>query len=229
MASKRRNLDLLVGFIDYEDGEPDTILSFAIFEDGEYSESLILMRSTFDRFLTDDEQGTQISYGDMLGDSLSPAMLQEASINEEGLELSCESHRFTLNLSSLKTEDIDVIEKQLKKLNFDNRFILHINGSEVQADTDEHTVVVFCWYQPEEWTKLKQNAADAETLDDTYKDWKKNTNNAIHEIRAAGRQVQKINVKIDDLEAWCKAEGRDNDSAARTLYAIAIAEQRNSK
>jgi hypothetical protein len=229
MASNRKNIDLMVGFIDYEDNDTDTILSFAIFEDGEYSESLILMQSTFDRLLTDDEQGTQISYGDILGDSLNPAMLQEASINDAVLELSCESHHFTLDLSKLKTEDLDVIERQLQTLNFDNRFTLRINGSEVQADTMEHTVVALCWYQPEEWTKLKQNAADAEILDDTYKDWKKNANDTIRLIREAGRQVQKINIKIDDLEAWCKAEDKDNNSAARTLYAIAIAEQRNNK
>ena len=229
MVSKRRNLDLLVGFIDYEDDETDTGLSFAIYEDGEYSDSLMLARSTYDQLLTDDEQGTRISYEDVLDDSLNPVLLQEASINDAVLELSCESHRFTLNLSKLEADDLEIIEKQLQRLNFDNRFVLRINGNEQQADTAEHMVVALCWYQPEEWKKLKQDAVDSETLDDTYKDWKKNANNIIRLLREAGRQVQKINVKIEDLEAWCKAVDRDNNSAARSHYAVAKAKQRKGR
>jgi len=229
MVSKRRNLDLLVGFIDYEDDETDTGLSFAIYEDGEYHDSLMLARSTYDQLLPDDPQGTRISYGDVLDDSLNPVFLQNANINDAVLELSCESHHFTLNLSKLEADDFEIIEKQLQKLNFDNRFMLRINGNELQADTADHMIVALCWYQPEEWKKLKQSATDAETLDDTYKDWKKNANDMIRLIRTAGRQVQKINLKIEDLEAWCKAESRDNNSAARSHYATAKALQRRGR
>jgi hypothetical protein len=223
------NLDLLVGFIDFDNDDTDTGLSFAIYEDGDYTESLMLARSTFDQLLSDDEQGTRIHYGDVLDDSFSPVLLQEACLSGKVLELTCESHHFTLDLSKIETDDIGIIEKQLKKFNFDNRFILRINGKKQQPDTTDHMVVAFCWYQPEEWEKLKQSAADAEKLDDTYKEWKKNANDMIRFVRTAGRNVQKINIKIEALEAWCKTEGRENNSAARSHYATAMARQRNSK
>lgn len=233
MAPTRRNLDLLVGFIDFEDDDTDTGLSFAIYEDGEYTESLMLARSTFDQLLSDDEQGTRINYGDVLDDvlddSISLVLLQEARLTDHVLELTCESHRFALDLSKLETDDIEIIEKQLKKLNFDNRFILRISGEQQQTDTTDTMVVAFCWYQPDEWEKLKQGAADAEKLDDTYKEWKKNANDMIRFVRAAGRNVQKINIKMEALDDWCKAEGRENNSAARSHYATAMATQRNSK
>jgi hypothetical protein len=94
---------------------------------------------------------------------------------------------------------------------------------------EDNTVVAFCWYQPEEWEKLKQTAADAEKLDDTYQDWKQNANDMIRFVRAAGRQVQKINITVEALNAWCQARGRENNSAARSHYATAMAKQRNSQ
>lgn len=229
MASTHANLELLVGFIDFDDDETDTGLSFAIYEDGEYTKSLMLARSTFDQLLSDEEQGTRISYGDVLDDSFHPVLLQEASLSGDVLELTCESHHFTLNLSKLDADDIEIIEKQLKSLNFDNRFTLRINGKKQQSETTDNIVVAFCWYQPDEWEKLKQTAADAEKLDDTYKEWKKNANDMIRVVRATGRSVQKINIKTEALNAWCKAEGRENNSAARSHYATAMAKQRNSK
>jgi hypothetical protein len=128
-------------------------------------------------------------------------MLEEASLTDHLLELTSESHHFTLDLSKLETDDIGIIEKQLKKLNFDNRFILRINGEKQQSNTTNDMVVAFCWYQPEEWEKLKQSAGDAEKLDDTYKEWKKNANDMIRVVRAAGRNVQKIDIKMEALEA----------------------------
>ena len=229
MASTHTNLELLVGFIDFDDDDTDTGLSFAIYEDGEYTESLMLARSTFDRLLSDEEQGARIHYGDVLDDSVRPVLLQEASLSGDVLELTCESHHFTLNLPKLGANDIEIIKKQLKKLNFDNRFTLSINGKKQQSEPTDSMVVAFCWYQPDEWEKLKQTAADTEKLDDTYKEWKKNANDMIRFVRAAGRSVQKINIKTEALNAWCKAEGRENNSAARSHYASAMAKQRNSK
>jgi hypothetical protein len=55
-ASTHTELDLLVDFIDFDDDDTDTSVSFAIFEDEDYTESLMLARSTFDRLLSDEEQ-----------------------------------------------------------------------------------------------------------------------------------------------------------------------------
>lgn len=128
MESNLINLDLLVGFIDYDDDDTDTGLSFAIYEDGDYTDSLMLARSRFDQLLSDAEQGTRISYADIIDDSIDRIFLQQACMKGSELQLTCQSHRFTLDLSKLDADDIDIIQKQLKKLNFDNRFVFHIEG-----------------------------------------------------------------------------------------------------
>lgn len=130
MHTKRHNIDLLVGFIDFDDDEIDTGLSFAIYDDnGDYSGNIMLARSSFDRLLDDAEQGARISYDDVLDDS-SLIFLHEARIRDTLIELSCDTHRFTLDLSKIDSSDIETIKAQLKKLNYDNRFELSIDGEE---------------------------------------------------------------------------------------------------
>ena len=229
MTPNLSNLDLHVGFIDHDDDDTDTGLSFAIYEDGEYHDSLMLARSSFDQFLGDADSGTRISYGDVLDDSIDRIFLQQATLKGSVLELTCQSHRFILDLSKLEPNELDLIPEMLQKLNFDNCFVLHIGDKEHQVDTAKDMVVSLCWYQPEEWEKLKQCAIDTDTLDDTYKDWKKNANEMIQFVRSTGRTVCKINVTVEKLNAWCLAEGMENNSAGRSRYAAEMARKRNSK
>lgn len=199
MHTERRNLNLQVGFIDFDNDETDIGLSFAIYTDDEYTDSIILARSTFDRLPDDAERGVRLSYGELFDNSNYPVLLREATLTESAIELACETHRFTLDLSKLEPSDVESIKTQLIKLNVDDRFKLSIDGKE----TKQNSTIALCWYQPEEWEKLKQNADDAIDLDDTYKEWKKNANDMIRLIQSAGRKVQKINVNVDELEAWC--------------------------
>lgn len=229
MESNLPNIDLNVGFIDYDDDDTDTGLSFAIYEDGEYYDSLILARSSFDLLSGDAERGTRISYGDVLDDSIECIFLQQANLKGSVLELTCQTHRFVLDLSKLEPNELNIIPEMLQKLNFDNRFVLHINDKEHQADTAKSMVVPFCWYQPLEWEKLKRSAIDTDHLDDSYKDWKKNANEMIQFVRSTGRSVCKINVMVEKLNAWCLAEGMENNSAGRSRYAAAMARKRSSK
>lgn len=229
MTADLTTLDLPVGFIDHEDDDTDTGLSFAIYEDGEYHDSLMLARSSLDQLLDDAERGTRISYGDVLDDSIDRIFLQKAILEGPVLELTCQTHCFTLDLSKLDPNELDIIPEMLQKLNFDNGFVLYINGKEHRADATKGSVVPFCWYKPEEWENLKQSAADADKLDDTYEAWKKNANEMIQFIRSAGRTVCKINVKVEKLNAWCSTEGMENDSVGRSRYAAAMARKRNSK
>ena len=88
--------------------------------------------------------------------------------------------------------------------------------------------VAFCWYQPDEWEKLKATAADKENLDDTYDEWKSNASRAIQDLRDEGQHIQKVSIKIEQLEVWCEEEGVDNISQARTQYAVHLLKNRRS-
>lgn len=94
--------------------------------------------------------------------------------------------------------------------------------------SEEEIVVVFCWYEQSEWEILKHSAADKDIFDDTYEEWKHNANQSISDMRALGRQVQKVKIKRDRLEAWCTEQGVENNAEARTHYAVYEAKRRTS-
>lgn len=93
--------------------------------------------------------------------------------------------------------------------------------------TEEHVNLAFCWYEPDEWLKIKKVAADAEKQDDTYEEWKANANDAIRNIRATGRNVVKIAMKAEEFLAWCKENNHENNSESRSKYAAKKLEERN--
>lgn len=96
----------------------------------------------------------------------------------------------------------------------------------------EQTKVAFCWYERDQWEALKRIAVDADAMDDSFDEWKKNANEAIHDLQInapAGHSVQKVQIKVDKLLAWCEEEGVVNDSQSRTHYAVAVLKQRESK
>ena len=64
--------------------------------------------------------------------------------------------------------------------------------------------VAFCWYQREEWEKLKATAVDKDALDDSYDEWKTNATSAIKDLRNDGQLIQKVKISIDQLDAWCE-------------------------
>ena len=88
--------------------------------------------------------------------------------------------------------------------------------------------VAFCWYQREEWEKLKATAVDKDALDDSYDEWKTNATSAIKDLRNDGQLIQKVKINIDRLEAWCEDNGLENNSAARSRYAGEMLQQRST-
>ena len=83
---------------------------------------------------------------------------------------------------------------------------------------DHEIVIGIAWFQPECWVRLKKIADDRANLDDSYDEWKKNANTAISDIRAAGKIVKRVNVDIDELLHWCKAQNMPVNSSSRAHY-----------
>ena len=96
-----------------------------------------------------------------------------------------------------------------------------INSFKVCGKMDnESTVIIFCWYQPEEWAKLKIAVDDPSSLDDTYDDWRKKAESALFELRSQGHVIRKVALKVEKLLAWCAENHCKPDSEYRTQYAI---------
>lgn len=85
--------------------------------------------------------------------------------------------------------------------------------------SDSNIGFAFCWYEADEWEKLKQTAVDSEILDDSYEEWKSNANSAIKTFKAQGLEITKIAMRMDEFNAWCLENNSENNSEARSSYA----------
>jgi hypothetical protein len=79
-------------------------------------------------------------------------------------------------------------------------------------------VVGIGWYDRAQWTKLKQVAADADVLDDTYEDWLRGAERMEREVARPELTVRRVTVDVDSLLAWCADRQKRLDGAARSEY-----------
>jgi len=111
----------------------------------------------------------------------------------------------------------------------DKQHLHFLSGHRIKTtmSSSDSSVTVLAWYSEEEWPRLKQVAADADALDDTYEDWRQNIQGLIRTLALNDLPYIKYHVSVDELEAWCRVEGRPNDSAARAEYVALKAREEN--
>jgi hypothetical protein len=83
-----------------------------------------------------------------------------------------------------------------------------------------NVVAGIAWYAPDQWAKLKQVAVDAETLDDSYEEWRHQAENLEHQLRGKGIVTRRVPMDIDLLVAWCKSHDKPNDGTSRVEYTL---------
>jgi hypothetical protein len=79
------------------------------------------------------------------------------------------------------------------------------------------------WYDAVQWVKLKQVAQDAASLDDSYEAWLRNAQNLERELQRKGIEIQRVNVNVESLVAWCQARNKPINGAVRSEYAAYLA------
>jgi CHASE3 domain sensor protein len=80
------------------------------------------------------------------------------------------------------------------------------------------------WYTREGWERLRELAVDREQLDDSFDAWERG---AQAELAAMGRAVRKVPIDLEALLAWCRAQDRPLDSAARAEYVTHLLQKRH--
>jgi hypothetical protein len=90
-------------------------------------------------------------------------------------------------------------------------------------------VTVLAWYDRNQWERLKQVAADADQLDDTYEEWLANAKRFRGDLVLRGLQVVKIDIDVDELSTWCATHRMPNTSEARSQFAAEIAAKRDAQ
>ena len=92
---------------------------------------------------------------------------------------------------------------------------------------EQNILYSFAWFQPEEWSRLKEVVDDPSSLDDTYEEWRISAEKSINEIRANGQKIQKVSINVSELLIWCESKGYKPDSKARAQYTALLAQKRN--
>lgn len=84
---------------------------------------------------------------------------------------------------------------------------------------DRNVVTGIAWYRRDQWTRLRELASDADKLEESYDDWLAGAQTTLVQMGVAGVRAQRVDVDLDELVRWCRAEGRALDSAARAAFA----------
>jgi len=90
-------------------------------------------------------------------------------------------------------------------------------------------VVAVAWYRPEQWSRLVEICLDAPALDGSYEGWVRNATQSFDRYTAAGMTLERVDVDVEQLLAWCEAHGRAVDGEARSAYAAHLLKQRLKK
>jgi len=82
-------------------------------------------------------------------------------------------------------------------------------------------VAGIAWFRANQWQLLRSLATDAEDLEETHEEWVKIAERTIEDLARQGVFAQKVDVDVNELQAWCSAQNRPLDSSARAAYAAA--------
>jgi len=80
-------------------------------------------------------------------------------------------------------------------------------------------MMALAWYRPEQWERLRAISADRDRLEESYEQWREVTEQTIEQLQREGVVVERIDVDVEELVAWCQANGLTLDGAARANFA----------
>jgi hypothetical protein len=88
-------------------------------------------------------------------------------------------------------------------------------------------VVTGCaWYRAEQWERLREISADRDKLEQTFGEWVTNAEESLQEMRKAGVYAEKVEIDVEELLAWCRAQDREVNGGARSQYAAEMLRRR---
>jgi hypothetical protein len=82
------------------------------------------------------------------------------------------------------------------------------------------------WFRREQWTRLRAVATDSHVLEESFERWAELAFKKCVELAAAGLEVERVDVDLGELIAWCRDERRPLDAAARAAFAALRLQQR---
>jgi len=83
----------------------------------------------------------------------------------------------------------------------------------------DEVVIAAAWYRPSQWRRLKEISEDAAEMEGSYEEWKAHGVRAINRARTLGRRVEKVDVDVEELLAWCGQMDLPVNGESRARYA----------
>jgi hypothetical protein len=66
--------------------------------------------------------------------------------------------------------------------------------------------------------RLLEVSADRDDLEESHAEWAAHANRVMRQLDRSGTRVRRVIIDLDELIAWCKAEGRPVDGASRADF-----------
>jgi len=84
-------------------------------------------------------------------------------------------------------------------------------------------------YSRDEWSKLREVASDPERLEQSYEAWLAMAEEQLQKLRKTGIEVERVDVRADDIVEWCTLKGRPVDGSSRAAFASELLGARHER
>ena len=81
------------------------------------------------------------------------------------------------------------------------------------------TIFGIAWFSEDQWSLLREVAADPEKLEETYAEYTEMFEEGIEDLATTGTEIRKVEIEVKELLEWCDKQGRRVDGKARANFA----------
>ena len=82
-------------------------------------------------------------------------------------------------------------------------------------------------YQKDQWELFLKIADDRDKLEKTWDDWRGNVDRVIKNMKDLGKEVEEIEIDLDDLANYCKERNLPNTTKTRSRYIAYLLSKRD--
>lgn len=91
-----------------------------------------------------------------------------------------------------------------------------------QAENQKPQIAGLCWIRPEQWNRLLEVAEDSDRLEASWEEWQAKSLEMIEVFATRGILIEKVDVDIEALIAWCQEKGKPVNASTRAEYVTAL-------
>ena len=96
-----------------------------------------------------------------------------------------------------------------------------------KTSNETQTVTGVAWYRPEQWERLREVSEDVDNLEETYDAWLKTAEQMIRDGIPNNVIVEKIDIDVEEVLAWCNVMGLPMNTASRARFVSERVRQRH--